>query len=328
MIKTTCSISKCYNDPDYICSCEGNEVNICKDHLSLHMFKEVNYNVKKNFIGLSPDDKEILTAHCESSLKKLKTVREHVSNKARECINKILENLKVDLETIREKYMMILEVMEYLKQKDRVLLKKDNSKCEKFIIKSVKNPLEFNEKLKKKELEMIKEFDFEIKENILQTKIYKLNETVLNVDYKFSKLCGLIGFDYEKEINNEVKDEKNMYYFKNSSHDLVIIDVFEEKDTQKSFKVYEDMSCYSNICKIDNQRLFYYSGYNNFYYLDSTYIFNVHENVFDKKTSWKKNGYGGISSLYKDHVYLFGGCHYVYQSQSYKYRIASIIGNK
>ncbi|OMJ82463.1 hypothetical protein SteCoe_16873 [Stentor coeruleus] len=176
MIKNNCSILECYNEPDYICCCEMREVYVCKDHLTMHMSKEVHHNVKKNFIGLSPDDKEILSAHCESSLKRLKTIREHVSIKARECINKILKKLKDDLEIINDKYMLIIEVMEYLKQKDRVLFKNNNSKCEKFIVECVKNPLEFYDKLKKKELEMIEELDFEQRENILQMKILKLSE--------------------------------------------------------------------------------------------------------------------------------------------------------
>lgn len=87
-----------------------------------------------------------------------------MNKKSKEIIEKIVEKKKQSLDCIREKQSLIFKVLEFLRQKERVKLKNNQSELEKF--NYAKNPKAYYYKLLVEESEIIETLDLDKKKKI------------------------------------------------------------------------------------------------------------------------------------------------------------------
>lgn len=357
MNTSLCFYPECPNSPDFICFCSGDEITFCEAHLSQHISEGFNHDIREKFVDLSKGDRKILIAQCKLSIRKLKEIRDNINKKTKDYIQKIIEQAKHDFEYLRHKELLIMEVIEFLKMKKKIFYNKNHSECEQFIINYSKNPENICKKLQENEVDFIEDLDLGYNQSELKLKIEGLQDEISNLwgsfhniinerydiatqiskelenkfkshkidslknNDKLSDTLSYLGLNYEDGCIAEANDTK-IWYFQYNTKSMITVNILAQKDSSYNFSLPENLSCNASYCKLGTTKFFYYSGYNENVYLDSTYIFDAQNKTYEKKASWILNQLAACS-LYKQDVYVFGGCNHKLHGKSGKYSLIS-----
>ncbi|OMJ71398.1 hypothetical protein SteCoe_30389 [Stentor coeruleus] len=335
-----CQFESCKLDPEYLCKGFEHSNYFCTEHLEVHCGEGNDHNISKNFIDLVESDRVILINKCKISLRSLKEMKTNISKKLNESIEKLMKQSINDFEFIRKKELLISEVINFLKLKNKLILRAMQSKEEKFIMKYISTPDKLTKKISEKEAQIICKLDFEQRETNLKAQIEKFQEDfqekliLLDEKHKESIADETKKFQLTiEEINNSMldniaqlknrltyleentgyiqdddKESQYFYFFNQDSKRLNTINLASDKDTFYDYDIPDLMGYSGGFCMVSPELFFVNSGYvGGAYITGNTYIFNLEQKSAEKKESLKIRGFNGVCSFLNDCIYSFAG---------------------
>ena len=234
-------------------------------------------------------------------------------------INILMNHSSSCSQKIRDTEAFYDSIIEYLQKNDKILTKNTPSQTEELILSYFKDPENIIHKLNNTESEMINTFNsdniiknyFILQQNLEKIKL-EFNDlqkihTELEIKYKLVETKDKLETSKEmgnKNLNDVAQFSNTMIFFSPDSKKMNKIDIIEG-DTSVLFDITENLSYYAAICRLPENKIFYYGGKSTIF-IDSVYIIDLLELTIQKKKSRKLKRAMG-SCYYQNEVYIFGG---------------------
>jgi hypothetical protein len=296
IMSEACQRLDCSSEHEYLCECQNPSIRLCASHLQDHLANDGQHNPVPTAFEISRERWESMKHRFSQALNLLGQSRSAVKEKALESVNKIIDLMLYDMQTIREKEILIRSARQYLDERERIMIRPVLSSAETIILD---NRDSNNLLIELREMQDKMVDGLSLGENF--ESIEPNNELIEIQRGKFENAeivakLDMVDLDFSP---------RSFHYFEEGTKIFCSINPFSDIDTKRELNIEDNLSLHPAYCALPGNKHFYYGGIagtSNY-----TYIIDCNDFTAVKRTSYRPKDRVFNCCYYNGYIFLFGG---------------------